>query len=149
MKKDLYIINGPNLARVGTREPDIYGKVSLPDFLSSLRTEYFQKGINIEISFSSHEGDIIDLLYQAQDNRAIGIVLNAGAYTHTSIAIADAIRAIQKPVIEVHLSNIFAREAFRHHSFLAPYCLGSISGLGVNGYRWAIEELIHRSLPQE
>lgn len=139
MMKKIHIINGPNLNLLGKREPSIYGVQSFDEVLSSLRAAY----PNVEISYfqSNHEGAMIDDL-QKQGFAADGIVLNAGAYTHTSIAIADAIAAIESPVIEVHISNVHARESFRQHSYLSAYCEGSIVGLGVKGYDLAIQYLL-------
>lgn len=135
----IHIINGPNLNLLGKREPDIYGYQSFHDYLDDLQEEY----PDIEISYfqSNSEGELISELQESDDN-VDGIIINAAAYTHTSIAIADAIRAIETPVVEVHISNIFQRETFRHHSYLAAYCVGSISGFGLNSYRLAIQSLI-------
>lgn len=137
------IINGPNLQRIGSREVDIYGVHTMEDFLSSLRSRYAD--ITISYMQSHHEGDIITELYRLSDMpETVGIVLNAGGYTHTSIAILDAIRAIKTPVVEVHLSNIYAREPYRHKSLIAPACIGQITGLGIDGYRLAVEALRQR-----
>ena len=132
----ILIINGPNLNLIGKRETDIYGTQTFDDYFIFLETKYPK--INFEYFQSNSEGEIIDKLQQNgfSDNK---IILNAGAYTHTSIAIADAIAGITAPVIEVHISNIFAREDFRHKSFIAPHCKGSISGFGLNSYRLAVE----------
>lgn len=130
------IINGPNLNLLGTREPDIYGRESFEDYFARLQQEFAT--ITLHYFQSNSEGRLIDKLHEVGFNYD-GIVLNAGAYTHTSIAIADAISAIRTPVIEVHISNVYARESFRHHSHIAPYCEGSIIGLGLKGYELAIE----------
>lgn len=135
----IVIINGPNLNLLGKREPEIYGGHSFESYLEHLRNEY--SDINIEYYQSNVEGELINQL-QESGFKADGIVLNAGAYTHTSIAIADAVKAIPVPVIEVHISNIFAREEFRHKSYLAANCVGSISGLGLMGYWLAVEYFI-------
>ncbi|RYZ45082.1 MAG: type II 3-dehydroquinate dehydratase [Sphingobacteriales bacterium] len=129
------IINGPNLNLIGTREPEIYGSVSLESYLSSLKESY----TDVSLSFyqSNIEGELVNRLQECM-GRADGIILNAGAYSHTSIAIADAIAAIKVPVVEVHISNVLAREDFRKHSFIAPRCVGSISGLGLFGYEMAL-----------
>jgi len=133
------IINGPNLNLLGKREPEIYGNTSFDDFFAALQAQYPQHTFrHIQ---SNHEGILIDTLHEYGFSAA-GIVLNAGAYTHTSIAIADAIRSITSPVIEVHISNVFGREAFRHHSMLSEACKGVIAGLGFDSYRLAIEALI-------
>jgi len=133
---NLSIINGPNLNLLGKREPDIYGNTTFEKYFSELENEYPDHSLTYYQSNS--EGDIVSKLQEVgfEDD---GIILNAGAYTHTSVAIADAIAAISTPVIEVHISNVYAREAFRHHSYLSPVALGCIIGLGLNGYRLAIE----------
>lgn len=131
------ILNGPNLNLLGTREPDTYGTATLADLEHELRA-YFP---NIQFRFeqSNHEGRLIDVLHE--ERGADGIVFNAAAYTHTSIALRDAIAAIEAPVIEVHLSNVHARESFRHQSMIASVCQGVIAGLGMTGYRLATEAL--------
>ena len=138
--KHIQIINGPNLNLLGKREPSVYGNQSFEDYLLELKAlfpdtvlDYFQ---------SNAEGAIIDKI-QETGFTYDGIVLNAGAYTHTSIAIADAIRSIAVPVIEVHISNVFKREPFRHHSFLSEACKGCIAGFGMDSYRLAIDALVH------
>lgn len=133
------IVNGPNLNLVGTREPEVYGTVSLQSFLDGLPTAY------PEVSFlffqSNIEGELIDFLQNCRHG-VEGIILNAGGYTHTSIALADCIAAIRTPVIEVHISNVLAREDFRKTSFIASKCVGSISGLGLLGYELALQYFI-------
>ncbi len=143
---NIQIINGPNLNLLGLREPGIYGAESFEHFLSALRgrfplhtLQYFQSNV---------EGDIINALHATLENNIAGIILNAGAYTHTSIAIADAVAAIGIPVIEVHISNVMAREDFRHVSYIAPKCIGAITGLGLEGYALAAQYLIARSEPE-
>jgi len=138
--KNILIINGPNLNLLGKREPSIYGNESFENFLTKLKQE-FSGSITIEYFQSNCEGAIIDKLHEAGFS-ADGIILNAGAYTHTSLAIADAVSAIQTPVVEVHISNVFARENFRHHSFLSPVCAGTIGGFGLNSYRLAISTFL-------
>lgn len=138
----ILIINGPNLNLLGVREPAIYGKVSMEDYISAIKADY----PNVEIDYfqSNHEGEIIDRLHdEGFDSELNGIVLNAGAYTHTSLAIADAIKAIEVPVIEVHISNVHAREAIRHTSLISPVCRGVISGFGLDSYRLAIEAFLY------
>lgn len=130
------IINGPNLNLLGRREPSIYGQQSFEEFFEFLQMEF--PGVTLHYFQSNHEGEIIDKLHEVGFSYN-GIALNAGAYTHTSVAIADAIGAIETPVIEVHISNVYAREKFRHHSYLAPKCIGSIIGLGLKGYELAID----------
>lgn len=137
--KKILILNGPNLNLLGTREPELYGKVSFDNYLPRLKAlfpesclDYFQ---------SNHEGVLIDKLQEA-DGVYDGIVMNPGAYAHTSIAIADCLRAIHVPVIEVHLTDIRQREAYRHHSFTAEACRDCIMGKGLEGYALAVEELL-------
>ena len=133
--------HGPNLNLLGVREPEIYGDTSMEAYIDSLR----QRHPRVELDYfqSNHEGAIIDQLHAVGfDNAVDGIVLNAGAYTHTSLAIADAIAAIQTPVVEVHISNVNAREEIRHRSLIAPVCRGVIAGFGMDSYRLAIEALI-------
>jgi len=137
-KTIIYIINGPNLNLVGQREPEVYGRQSLTDFLETLR----QNGkADIRLFQSNIEGEIVDYLQQAGCS-ADGVILNAGGYTHTSVAIADAVAAINTPVVEVHISNIFAREKERHVSLLSKYCVGIISGFGLHVYRLALDYLL-------
>lgn len=131
----LTIINGPNLNLLGSREPEIYGSTGFERCLESLRLQY--KQIQFEYFQSNDEGDLITILQNATNTD--GIILNAGAYSHTSIALGDAIAAIPTPVIEVHISNIYARESFRHFSFLSAKCIGTITGLGLQGYRLAVD----------
>lgn len=132
----IQIINGPNLNLLGVREPDVYGSTSFDDFLPRLRACF--PDVQIDYFQSNIEGELIDKL-QAVGFQCDGIVLNAAAYTHTSIALADCIRAISAPVVEVHISNVHQREAFRHQSMIAAACLGVICGFGLDGYRLAIE----------
>lgn len=131
------IINGPNLNLLGVREPSIYGNEGFESYLKALR-EIYSKDVEISYFQSNHEGDIIDELHRVGFEYN-GIVLNAGAYTHTSLAIADAISAITAPVIEVHISNVHKREEFRHHSMISRVCKGVIAGFGLDSYRLAIE----------
>ena len=132
----IQIINGPNLNLLGVREPDVYGSTSFDDFLPRLRACF--PDVQIDYFQSNIEGELIDKL-QAVGFQCDGIVLNAGAYTHTSIALADCIRAISAPVVEVHISNVHQREVFRHQSMIAAACRGVICGFGLDGYRLAIE----------
>jgi 3-dehydroquinate dehydratase-2 len=131
----LLIINGPNLNLLGKREPGIYGNSSFGSYYQRLKSEF--KDVEIDYYQSNYEGAIIEKLHDA-DEKYSGVVLNAAAYTHTSIAIADAISAISVPVVEVHISNVFKREEFRHVSRIAPNCVGSISGFGLDSYRLGI-----------
>lgn len=141
--KRLFLINGPNLNMLGRREPDTYGTHTLKDVVELVKATAREKGYEVEDFQSNHEGDLVDRIQMADDGAA-GIVLNPAAYTHTSIAMRDAISAIQLPVIEVHISNVHHREAFRHHSMLAPVCEGQIVGFGVDGYRLATIGLIEK-----
>lgn len=134
----ILILNGPNLNLLGKREPEVYGHMSFEDYLTELQTKF--SDITIKYFQSNHEGDLIDAIQAAND--LLGVVFNPGGYSHTSIALADAIRSVKVPVIEVHISNIFAREEFRHKSYTAAAAKGSISGLGLLGYQLAIEALI-------
>ena len=138
----ILIINGPNLNLLGKREPHIYGTETMQDILDNLRCEF--KEIDIECFQSNHEGALIDCLHEAGygKNKIDGIIINAGGYTHTSIALADAISAIPVDVIEVHISNIAARESYRHKSLLSTVCKGSICGLGSKVYKLALLALI-------
>lgn len=135
--KNILIINGPNLNLLGQRETQMYGEMRFEDFLEKLRIQFPE--IGIDFVQSNHEGEIIDAIQQSQHQ---GIVLNAGGFTHTSVAIRDAISAVTTPVVEVHISNISARESFRHESILSPVCQGVIFGFGLKGYRLAIQALI-------
>lgn len=135
----LMIINGPNLNLLGVREPSIYGYQSFEQYLNNLRKKF--PSVLIEYFQSNVEGEIINKLHETGFSYD-GIILNAGGYTHTSVAIADAISAIKTPVIEVHISNIYAREEFRHRSLIAGKCKGSISGFGLDSYRLAVESFI-------
>ena len=139
--KKILIVNGPNLNLLGRREPGIYGSEGFDDYLAALRKRY-EGMVDIDYFQSNCEGELIDHLQQAGFGEADGIVLNAGAYTHTSIALGDCIRAIKTPVVEVHISNVHAREEFRHHSMLAAACKGVICGFGLDSYRLAVEAMI-------
>jgi 3-dehydroquinate dehydratase-2 len=139
MASEIHILNGPNLNRLGLREPGIYGGVTLEDIKARACERAAEKGFEIRFRQSNHEGDLVDWLHEAADSA--GIVLNAGALTHTSIALHDAIRAIPAPVVEVHLSNVFAREAFRHHSTLSPAAKGVICGFGADSYLLGIDAI--------
>ena len=133
------IINGPNLNLLGKREKSIYGNQDFESFFNELKEEF--SGIELSYFQSNHEGALIDKIHAIGFNED-GIILNAGGYTHTSVALTDAVAAVTTPVMEVHISNIHEREAFRHHSYLTPNCVGMIMGEGLNGYRKAIEYFI-------
>jgi 3-dehydroquinate dehydratase-2 len=139
MAPTINILNGPNLDRLGQREPDVYGDQTLSDIEKLAGERAGARGFDMVFRQSNHEGQLIEWIHEASDSA--GIVLNAGAYTHTSIALHDAIRSIAAPVIEVHLSNVFAREPFRHHSTLSPVVQGVICGFGGNSYCLAIDAL--------
>ncbi len=139
----ILIINGPNLNLLGTREPELYGSTSFESYLKKLRSRYPR--ITLEYFQSNVEGEIINALHNAGFLYE-GIILNAGGYAHTSVAIADAIRAISTPVVEVHISNTFAREPFRHISFLAANVKGSIIGFGLESYRLAVESFLTKTV---
>lgn len=134
------IMNGPNLNRLGKREPGIYGSETMEDCLDRLRSNF--KDVEIDYYQSNVEGFLIDRLQQAADDGTMGVVLNAGAYTHTSIALHDAIRSINIPVIEVHISNVHQREDFRRQSMISPACRGVICGFGMDSYRLGILALL-------
>ena len=135
----IHIINGPNLNLVGKREPEVYGNRSLDQYLQELIERYPQH--TIDVYQSNIEGEIVDRLQQVGFDDC-GIILNAGGYTHTSVAIADAVAAITAPVVEVHISNIYSREPFRHKSLLSPVCKGIVAGFGLDSYRLALLSLL-------
>ena len=136
----IQIINGPNLNLLGVREPDVYGSTGFETYLANLRKQYPQA--EIEYFQSNVEGTVVDKIHEVGFSFD-GIVLNAGAYTHTSVALLDAIKAVSTPVIEVHISNVHQREVFRHHSMISAGCKGVICGFGLDSYRLAIEAFLH------
>lgn len=136
----LLILNGPNLNLLGTRQPEIYGRTTLADIEALCAVEAESLGLSVVCLQSNHEGALIDAVHAARGQHD-GIVLNAGAYTHTSVALMDAIASVAVPLVEVHLSNIHAREAFRHKSYIAPVAIGQICGFGALGYALAIRAL--------
>ena len=138
---NIHIINGPNLNLLGKREPDLYGNQSFEAYFEDLKKEFSQ--VNLSYFQSNIEGELINNLHENGFN-VDGIILNAGGYTHTSVALGDAVAAIKSPVVEVHISNIFAREEYRHISLIAGKCIGSISGFGMNSYKLAILGLLNR-----
>ena len=144
----ILILNGPNLNLLGTREPGIYGSATLADVESLCRETGTRLGYAIEHLQSNHEGALIDAIHAAgrayEGGTHAGVVLNAGAYTHTSVALHDAIKGVDVPVIELHISNVHAREAFRHHSWISPVAAGIVVGFGIDGYPLAIEALARR-----
>ena len=133
----ILIINGPNLNMLGVREPNVYGNINFNGMLQQIKTHAEKLNVSIDFFQSNHEGDLVDKIQQSADFD--GIIINAGAYTHTSIAIRDALLSISKPFIEVHISNIHGREPFRHHSYLSDIAEGVIVGLGINGYLFALQ----------
>jgi 3-dehydroquinate dehydratase-2 len=133
------VLNGPNLNLLGTREPDVYGRLTLDDIAELLAERGRSLDIAVDCRQSNHEGHLVDWLHEAAASHALAVILNAGAFTHTSIALHDAIRAIPVPVIEVHLSNTAAREPFRHVSLIAPVAAGVIQGFGPRGYLLALD----------
>jgi len=145
----ILVLNGPNLNLLGTREPATYGSTTLADVERLCADRGGELGYTVEFRQSNHEGVLIDAIHEAgrrfKDGDVAGVVFNAGAYTHSSIALHDAVRAVEVPVIEVHISNVHARESFRHHSWLSPVAAGIIVGFGVDGYVMAIEALARRA----
>jgi 3-dehydroquinate dehydratase-2 len=141
MAKTVYVLNGPNLNLLGTREPQTYGSATLEDVEQRCRERAAHHELALEFRQSNHEGDLIDWIHEAGAKQAAGIVLNAGGYTHTSVSIRDAAAAVSIPLIEVHISNIFARDPFRHHSHIAPVAKASLCGFGIEGYALAIDGL--------
>ena len=143
MAKRVLLLNGPNLNMLGTREPQTYGSQTLADIEKATKAEGKKLGLTVTCKQSNHEGELVTWIQQALGTQD-AIVINPGAYSHTSVAIHDAIRAVGLPVIEVHLSNIYTREAFRHHSYVSPGALGVICGLGATGYRLALHALAEK-----
>ena len=143
MSKVLHIINGPNLNLLGTREPEVYGTTTLADIEAMCADRAQMHGMETLCLQSNDEGEMVNFIQTAR-TEASGLIINAGAYSHTSVAILDALQAVEVPVIEVHLSNIFAREEFRHHSYVSGVAAGVICGLGAQGYEMAIDALAAR-----
>lgn len=137
----ILVINGVNMNMLGFRETEKYGPMTLKDLEKDLYAFSFELGIDLETYQSNIEGEIVEKIHSAKDG-IDGIIINAGAYTHTSIAIRDAISAVNIPTIEVHMTNIYKREEFRHHSYLAPVCIGQISGFGANSYKLGLKAII-------
>jgi len=139
--RHILVLHGPNLNLLGKREPGIYGRTTLEQINAALTDLAAQLGAELRIKQSNHEGELVDTIHDAM-GWADGLVINAGAYTHTSVAIRDAITSVAIPAVEVHLSNVFARDQFRHHSYLAPVCLGSICGFGADSYALGLRGLL-------
>ncbi len=140
----ILVLNGPNLNLLGQREPDVYGSATLDELEQLCQAWAAEVGASVICRQSNYEGQLLDWLHRAKDEGVQGVVINPGGLTHTSIALRDAIGGIGLPTIEVHISNVHARESFRHHSFIAPVCVGTITGLGFEGYRAAIHYLARR-----
>jgi 3-dehydroquinate dehydratase-2 len=144
MAKTVYVLNGPNLNLLGIREPETYGHATLADVERLCIEAAARYGLSADCRQSNHEGELIDFIHEARDKGAVGIVINAGGYSHTSIALHDALVGVQIPAVEVHVSNVHARENFRHHSFTARAAFASLCGFGIDGYRLAISGLAAR-----
>ena len=136
----IYVLNGPNLNLLGLREPEIYGRTSLPEIGKMVAARAKSHGLISVFRQSNHEGELVDWIQEARTKSA-GLILNGGAYSHTSVALRDALRALDKPLVEVHVSNPYARERFRHHSHISPVANGVIVGFGANGYVLAVDAL--------
>lgn len=141
MNKLIYVLNGPNLNLLGTRQPEVYGRETLQDVHEHMKQKAAGLGLNIAFFQSNHEGEIVDQIHEAR-READGIIINPAAYSHTSVAILDALNTFEKPVVEVHISNIHKREAFRHHSYVSSRAEGVIAGLGTLGYVLALEYFV-------
>ena len=139
MAKNLLLLNGPNLNLLGTREPEVYGSSTLADVETAAKAQDATAGASLACFQSNHEGALIDRIHAARGEGVDFIVINPGGYTHTSVALRDALAGVAIPFIEVHISNIYQREAFRHHSYLSAIARGTICGLGIDGYRFAID----------
>jgi 3-dehydroquinate dehydratase-2 len=147
MAKRILVINGPNLNMLGTRQPEIYGRTTLADIEVDMRSvaQSFRKDVELSFYQSNHEGALIDVIQQS-GGKVDAVIINPGGLTHTSVALRDVLVALDRPVIEVHLSNIHAREQFRHHSYIAPIAIGQIAGFGAAGYSLAVRFLIEQVL---
>ncbi|TDT29046.1 type II 3-dehydroquinate dehydratase [Naumannella halotolerans] len=143
----ILVLNGPNLNLLGTRQPEVYGAAGLAEVEQLVRTRAAELGVEVDFHQSNHEGELVDRV-QAERGRAAGVVVNAGAYTHTSIALRDAFLAAELPLVEVHISNVHAREEFRQRSYLADIAVAVITGAGILGYRFGLEVLAERLAAQ-
>jgi len=140
MSKTIYILNGPNLNLLGKRQPEIYGSDTLADVEATCAALGADLGLSVKLMQSNHEGEIVEMIHEARENAA-GIIINPAAYTHTSVAILDALHTFEGPVLEVHISNVHKREAFRHHSYVSQRADGVIAGFGVEGYALAMRRM--------
>ncbi|MFM7226176.1 MAG: type II 3-dehydroquinate dehydratase [Betaproteobacteria bacterium] len=143
MAKHLLLVNGPNLNLLGTREPEVYGSTTLAEIEREAMAQAQTAGATLSVFQSNHEGELIDRIHAARHEGVDSIVINPGGLTHTSVALRDALAGVGIPFIEVHISNIHRREDFRHHSFLSELAAGVVCGLGINGYRYAIDHALH------
>ncbi|MBI1834537.1 MAG: type II 3-dehydroquinate dehydratase [Burkholderiales bacterium] len=139
MTPEILLINGPNLNLLGSREPEVYGKATLADIEAAAQQQALAQGKQLSCFQSNHEGQLLDRIHSAKQEKIRFIVINPGAFTHTSIALRDALAGVAIPFVEIHISNIYQRESFRHHSYLSDIAKGVICGLGVDGYRLAID----------
>jgi len=144
MAQAIYVLNGPNLNLLGTREPEVYGTATLADVEALCRASADEFGFDLVFRQSNNEGELVDWIQEAGREQAAGLMINAGAYSHTSLAIHDALAAINVPIVEVHISNIFARENFRHHSYVSAQAFAVLTGFGIDGYRLALLGLAAR-----
>ena len=144
MSKTIFVLNGPNLNLLGTREPEKYGHATLADVEALCRKTAAEFGLSVDCRQSNREGELIDFIHEAGSSKAAGIIINAGGYTHTSIALHDALTGVSLPAVEVHVTNVHARESFRHQSFIAKAAFASLAGFGIEGYRLAIIGLATR-----
>jgi 3-dehydroquinate dehydratase-2 len=148
MAKPVFVLNGPNLNLLGTREPEIYGRTTLADIEAATKARAQGLGLSVDFRQSNHEGELVDWVQEAR-TKASAVILNAGAYTHTSVALHDALKAIDVPIIEVHISNPYKREPFRHTSYVSPVATGVIVGVGAKGYQLAIEAIASLTAPKK
>lgn len=140
-RRSILLLNGPNLNTLGTRQPEVYGTATLADVVDLVERTAAELGVGVRAAQTNHEGEMIDLIHAAR-GQVGGIVINPGGWTHTSVALADALVIPEVPIIEVHLSNVAAREEFRHHSYVSPVAAGVIAGFGVRGYEFAVRRLV-------
>ena len=141
---DVLLINGPNLNALGTRQPEVYGRTTLADIEVGMRQQADSLGLSLDCYQSNHEGDIVDHIHRAKAEACRYIIINPGAFTHTSVAIRDALEGVEIPFVEVHISNIHAREPFRHHSYLSPIAAAVLVGCGIKGYTLALDLVAYR-----